>query len=171
MSLTDITQQLSLDIQSNSVILDIETEDQKKIGQEIESKFQCYTAVIYTYMVIVALEAFGNLLAFIAHPSIKGGMMFAMTLIMLAAWIVGRQAKNNKDSSMQVKFQGLLIFFVMYHVSMIGLIIAESYTTIPYLTYTAFALNLIYGVLIPIIMYSAAEDLRKLMEKRLKASY
>lgn len=147
---------------------DLECGDQNKVDQEIDGKFQCYACVIYTYLVIIALEAFGNLLSFVAHPNLKTAFALAITVAMLLSWIVGRQAKNKKDISTQIKFQGLLILFVIYHVVMIGTIIAESYSTIPYLTFTAFALNIIYGVMIPLVMYSTGDDLRKLMEKRAK---
>ena len=86
-------------------------------------------------------------------------------IVMLLSWLVGNEAIERKSLDLQIKFQGLLILFALYHLVVCGQLVLESYVTIPYFTYVCFGLNFIYGIGIPMVIYSIGDDLRRVFQK------
>ena len=155
--------------QEGLVAIDINAENQR-VDQEIDNKFQCYSCIIYIYLVLTSLETLGGLVTVISMPTLSSVFSLLITIGMFYIWCVGLQSHNAKDAGLQLRFQGLLIPFIGYYIVICGLIISESYSTIPYLTMVSFTLNILYGILTPVVMYYSANDLRKVMEEKIVAS-
>ncbi len=144
--------------------IDIDT-TQAQVEEKIDKRFRFYAFVISTYLGIIAIEILGNSLGLYHSLNLTNSLSLAVRFIMLYAWFIGNEAVERKSVGLQIRFQGLLILFVLYHVVICGQIVLESYTTIPYFTYVCFGLNFIYGIGIPVIIYSIGDDLRRVFQK------
>ena len=151
---------------STNTSIEISPDNKNNLYKHLDKKFQCYTYIIFLYMAVQTFEVLGNAFVLFAKPSVSEFLSLMIRIILLYIWHFGQKSMESKNINFLVRFQGFLVLFIVYYFFMCGAIVMESDNTIPYFTLASFGLNLIYGILIPILVYFITDELRKIFEKK-----
>jgi len=141
---------------------------QNLFDSEIENNFQLYKYVIYIYLMINGVQLVRNAFDLHSSPAItfKKVAPIVIYLLSIFVWLYGRLAHASRNPKKQFRFQGLLIVLMVYSVYVCANIIGESYIALPNLTMSSFGLNAIFGILIPVLVYYRADELRRIFETK-----
>lgn len=135
------------------------------LDYELERLFRLYRYVIYVYLFIDGIQLLKGALDLVASPSAEKALAITVTIFSFSVWFVGNHAIMFRSARDQFRFQGLLILFMSYHAVICSQIVQDSYIVIPNLTLSNFGLNAVFGILIPVLVYYRADELRLIFEQ------
>ena len=157
-------------LQPTSPYMQYDTKDSYEFV--IESGYQLYKYLTYLYLIINGFQFIRSAVDIYTNGfSAKRILPMAFYIVSFSVWLFGKIAFNYRNPKYQLRFQGLLIALMIYHLLLCLDIIVESYDALPNVTISAFGLNSIFGVAIPVFMYFRANNLRIIFEMRSQVGY
>jgi uncharacterized membrane protein YhaH (DUF805 family) len=146
---------------------DVSAQKQQAKGMqdsELERLFRLYRYVIYVYLFINGIQLLKGSFDLVQSPSGEKAFAVTVTIFSFLVWFLGNHAIMFRSARDQFRFQGLLILFMVYHAVICSQIVQDSYIVIPNLTLSSFGLNAVFGILIPVLVYYRADELRLIFE-------